>query len=222
MIYLGNLSYIDTIKKIVEKHPSLLYLICYIENQEDFKLDSRIISNLEIECRELDRFDIINYKSSSERHIHDVSNISLRSLGKKVYNELKNHEMCTKMVELLNFESKEVFLKSFYQNFSFEVDPSDEIMKEISKIKKYFPIADNHRKWSKDGNHLYIEYKKINNEIMVEIKIQCRCSNLLIELVTLESLKLNLENKFSEYEMICDLCNREFYIRADLKIFRYI
>ncbi len=222
MIYLGNLAYIDTIKRIAKKHPSLLYLICIIENQQDFKLDSRIIFNLEVECRKLYNFNIINYKSSSERPLHDVSNITLRSFGKKVYNELKNHEICIKMVELLNFESKEEFLKSFYQHFSFEEDPSDEIMKEVNKIKKIFPIPDNHHKWSKDGNNLIIEYKKFNNEFIVEIKMQCRCSNLLIEQVTLESLKQNLENKFSDSDMNCNSCSKEFYIRADLYIFRYI
>ncbi len=222
MIYLGNIAYIDTIKKIVKKHPPLLYLICYIGNQKNLTLDSRIIFNIEVACKELEKFSIINFRSSSNRPTHDVSNITFTRFGTIIFSELKNHKICKKMVELLNFESVEDFSQSYYQNFSFEVDPNDEIIRKINEIKQTFPIPDNHYEWSKNGNHLFIEYKKINNEISAEIRLQCLCSNLIIEHITLESLKENLETKFSEYQMYCNECQKEFYIPANLRRFRYV
>ncbi len=222
MIYLGNLSYLDTIKKIVRKHPPLLYLICYIGNPENFTLDSRILFNIEVECNELEKFNIIKFRSSSNRPTHNVTQTTLSRYGKKIFSELKNHEICRKMVELLNFESAEEFSLSFNQNFSVEVNPNDEIKRKINEIKQTFPIPDNHYEWNKEGNHLFIEYMNINNEISVEIKLRCLCLNLIIKHITLDSLKENLETKFSEFQMDCDDCLKEFYISADLRRFRYV
>lgn len=222
MIYLGNIAYIDTIKKIVRKHPPLLYLICYIGNQKNLTLDSRIIFNIEVACKKLEKFSIINFRSSSNRPTHDVTQTTLSRHGKIIYSILKNHEICRKMVELLNFKSVEEFSQSFYHNFSFEVNPNDEINRKLKEIKQILAIPDNHYEWSKNGNHLFLEYKKINNEISVEIRLQCLCSNLIIEHITLESLKENLETKFSEYQMYCNECQKEFYIPANLRRFRYV
>jgi len=185
-------------------------------------LDSRIIPNIEIECRELHNFSVIDYNPPSERPTHDVSNITLTRFGKHLFDELKSYEICKKLEELLDFQNKESFSRSFYQNFSFETDPSDDIIKEICKVKKIFPIANNHHEYDKDGNHLTIEYEKINDEIIAKLMIQCTCSNVLIENISLESLKQNLEASWYDYNMKCDFCEKEFYVRPNLYSFKYI
>lgn len=222
MIYLGNLIYLDTIKNITDKDPSLIYLICHIGDSSKITLDSRIISNIEDECRVLSNFAIINYEPPSERPTHEVSNITFTRFGKHLFDELQSYEICRELVELLDFQNKESFSRSFYQNFSFEIDPSDDITKEICDVKKIFPIADNHHEYDNDGNHLAIEYEKINDEIIVKLIIQCTCSNVVIENITLESLKQNLKSYWYDYHMKCDFCEKEFYVRPDLYSFKYI
>jgi len=222
MIYLGTLIYIDTIKEIINKNPSLIYLICYIGNSGRIKLDSRIIFNLEEECEKLSKFSVINYKSSSKRPTHEVSNINFTRFGRSIYDELQKHKICKEISKILDFNSQECFSKSFYQNFSFEVNPSDEIKKQVSEVRKLIPIPENYYRYSKSGNHLIVEYKKVSNRIIVEIKIQCRCTNLLIEQVDLKLFKHNLETCFRDYILKCNSCQREFYISPNLFNFKYI
>ena len=147
MIYLGNFTYLDTIKNIIEKDPTLLYLICYVGDSVNITLDSRIIPNVEIPCRELSNFTIIEYDPPSERPTHDVSDITFTRFGTHLSNELKSHNICKKLIELLDFQNKEKFSQSFYQNFSFEADPSDEIANVLCSINKLFHIADNVYVW---------------------------------------------------------------------------
>ena len=83
-------------------------------------------------------------------------------------------------------------------------------------------MEDNHHEHEKDGNHLTIEYEKGEDEIIAKLIIQCKCSNVLIENITLESLKQNLETSWYDYNMKCDLCEKEFYVRPNLYSFKYI
>ncbi len=222
MIYLGNLKYLDTIKNIIEKDLTLIYFICYIGDSTNITLNSQIIRNIEVECQKLDKFNVINYNPPSERPTHDVSNITLSRFGNHLFEELKSYEICKKLVELLDFQNKESFSQSFYQNFSFETDPADDIIEEIIEVKKISHIADNHHEYEKGGNRLTIEYEKINDEIFAKLIIHCSCSNVLIENITLESVKQNLESSWCDYSMKCDFCPKEFYIRPDLYSFKYL
>ena len=103
-----------------------------------------------------------------------------------------------------------------------DVEKDDEILERLNQIRKIFPVPANNFSWNKNGNILKIEYEKKNDNIFAKIQLKCSCSGLIIDYISLEVLKENLETDFSDFIYICNKCQKEFHIPAHLERFRYI
>jgi len=140
MISLASLKYRNTIEKIANKNPKLLYYICYKGNPVNFPIKYPIIDEQE-DCKELSRFNIFDYEPPYERDTHRPEpSCTFTNMGRKIFKELVKKNVCKEMLKFFTEKNinengetieielqidKEVFREKFEKVFTFYQTPSD-------------------------------------------------------------------------------------------------
>lgn len=224
MIYLSDLSYRNILEDIANKHPILIYFICFRNDPEKFP-NSRFF-DWEKDCEVLDKFGLIEYKPRSERKSHDVTEDDCRITrdGKNIYNEMVSNNICQKIFDLLNTGCEmDDFVRIFQEKFTFNERPDLHIQNILNEIEKEttIPFAKNGYSKIVDGNIYKIKFLIENNIFYLKINIKCTCSNELAIDIEKNTFVAHLNNYYF-YELQCDSCNKVFQINPDLFNMRII
>lgn len=227
---LAYLNYSDTLKRIVEDHPKLLYFICYWEDPNRFPILPFL--DIELDCKQLDNHNIIDYKSKSrgERHTHRATrrNCPLTTHGQLVFRDMDSKGVCEEILKLIDLMEKEGitlnnenFNQKFKEYFTFEEDLEKRIEKKLKELRDrfYLNFPDNHHHFEKNGNHFYLEYEFKNDDFYIIIRVKCACS--YPELTEME-IEEGVIHAWKSYIIKCEKCVKIFYVSVDLNFCPYI
>jgi len=218
MIFLSDFSYRDILKDLANKHPILIYFLCFRNNPIEFPNIG--LFDFEKDCCELERFGLANYKYRYGRRGHDVTEEDCRitRFGIIVYNELKFHNICQKMFEFSkSLHNLEEFLKKFEENFTFEVNEERLLQNMLINIENELLISFAKPGYSNtiNGNSYQIDFDSENDKFFLKINLKCECSQEIEFNIKLEDFKKNLE-EWNYYVLQCNSCDKRLRIEPTL------
>lgn len=222
MISLAYLRNRGIIRKIIEKNPKLLYYICHKKNQKQFPLYP--ILDVQEDCKELKKFNITKYKAPWERSTHAITRQSCEftKFGQEVAEELMEENICLELFNLLQDNmvrnNQETFIKKFHKTFSFEEEQERVIEKKLREVEErlFVKFPDRNYRTNKEKNQITIDYEISGGDLLVKIKVECKCSN---EFVHYENLD---EYEGEGIQMLCKRCSNLFTTSRNLYWFDYI
>ncbi len=224
-----SLAYFDckeTLKKIVNDHPILIYFLCHLNDPIRFTEEPFI--DKQEDCNKLENHGLTEYTSPKERpsHFMTLKSCHLTRLGKSVYNELYNKDICDEILNLINkikkkekksYINKETFAQEFFNHFTFDEDPSKIIENKINEIKEkyYINIPENHHDIKINRNNIHIEYTVENEIFYINFIINCACSKRKKTYIKVEEKDEHFKNAHP-YNIECQYCNSIFIISHNL------
>ncbi len=213
IIYLGHLKNIDIIKALANDNSAYIYFICFRGSDGVFQLDSRII-DLEVDCRELKKkYRITNFKFRSERTGHFVTkkDCELNSRGEKIYEELKENGICNKLKTLIESENNLTRMKFnsiFYEKFSFDINPKNNLQIKIKESSKEYNVDFPNKEIAYCNMSVYPILK--NNHLYYKFKIKCFCSNIITD-------EIDMVNYNGSFSITCNNCLIIYHVVYDFK-----
>lgn len=235
---LANLSYLSSIKQICDKHPKLLYFICFWGTHGRFPI--RNIIDCQEDCKILSKLGITDYDPPYERVTHSITyqSCSLTFLGEDILEDLINESICEELKRIIDninepenvvkndhsnpdesesnkFVNQKDFEMKFYELFTFDLLEDDILDIEYNKVREEFSfiaIAPRRYRVEKDNCSFEIDCSIEDDVFYFLLNVRCKCSNSF-------EIKIKKdENCFKywlPYKKECENCGIVFIISPD-------
>ena len=171
------------------------------------------LNDFEPDCRYLSEKGLVRkYALRSERQTHDPY-CELNSNGQKIYEELREYEICKELKKFFQLEdkngnhitiSKQEFTELFFERFSFDINPENILEQKIKDTRDKFEINFPTKQFS--WKNMTVTPTIKNGDFHYDITINCSCSKVLVDSVNMEDYEPPV------YLIECEKCGAQYHI----------